>query len=274
MRFLTLLVLMLLAALPLRAEESIVAGLSQNRVSITTDFVGSNILIFGAVKREAMIPTDPLDVVIVVEGPKSEVLVRRKERRAGIWVNAEAVPVAGVPSFYAVASSGPLDAMLPGQVDEREGISVRGSLKALVPMPAPEAAEGEAPTDAARKAAQDEADFIESFPDAVVRIRTDEGFFSVTEGAVSLREETLFETRFELPSNLTEGAYRARIFLLRGGEVVSRHVANIDVRKVGLERWLYTLAHENALLYALMSIVIAVIAGWGASAFFRMISRG
>ncbi len=35
------------------AEETIVAGLSQNRVSITAHFDGSEILIYGAVKREA-----------------------------------------------------------------------------------------------------------------------------------------------------------------------------------------------------------------------------
>ena len=47
---------LLLLALPAVAEESIVAGMSQNRVSITADFDGSEILIYGAVKRETPAP--------------------------------------------------------------------------------------------------------------------------------------------------------------------------------------------------------------------------
>ena len=38
-------------------DEKIVAGLSQNRVSITANFDGSEILIYGAVKREEPAPT-------------------------------------------------------------------------------------------------------------------------------------------------------------------------------------------------------------------------
>ena len=58
-----------LALLPLPAgAESIVAGLSQSSVSITADYAGSEILIYGAVKREAPIaPGRTLRVVITVE---------------------------------------------------------------------------------------------------------------------------------------------------------------------------------------------------------------
>ena len=50
------LALLLLAAPATAAPEAIVAGLSQNRVSITADFDGSEILIYGAVKRDAPAP--------------------------------------------------------------------------------------------------------------------------------------------------------------------------------------------------------------------------
>ena len=59
--------LLILAAAPLRAEE-VVLGLSSDKVAITATFDGSEILIFGAVKREAPIPETTLDVVITVSG--------------------------------------------------------------------------------------------------------------------------------------------------------------------------------------------------------------
>ena len=49
------------------------------------------------------------------------------------------------------------------------------------------------------------------------------------------------------------------------------HETSIYVRKVGLERWLYNMSRENALMYGLMSLAIAIAAGWGASAAFRLI---
>ena len=84
------LALLMALALPAAAQEQIVAGMSQNRVSITADFDGSEILIYGAVKRDTPPPTGaPLEVIVTVEGPSTPVSVRRKGRVAGIWVNTD-----------------------------------------------------------------------------------------------------------------------------------------------------------------------------------------
>ena len=48
--------LLICLALPVMAQEGVVLGLSQNRVAITANFDGSEILVFGAVKREEAIP--------------------------------------------------------------------------------------------------------------------------------------------------------------------------------------------------------------------------
>uniref|UniRef100_UPI0040478BE1 TIGR02186 family protein n=1 Tax=Yoonia sp. TaxID=2212373 RepID=UPI0040478BE1 len=63
------------------------------------------------------------------------------------------------------------------------------------------------------------------------------------------------------------------IFLTRDRTVVETYTATIPVQKVGLERWLYTLAQEQALLYGLLSLLIAISAGWGASAVFGLLRR-
>jgi uncharacterized protein (TIGR02186 family) len=77
-----------------------------------------------------------------------------------------------------------------------------------------------------------------------------------------------------MPANLTEGAYQTRIFLTRNGKVVSEFETAIDVRKVGLERWLFNLSRQQPLVYGLLSLAIAIFAGWGASAIFRMLRQG
>ena len=243
-----------LAAVPLAAAraEEVVAALSQDRVSIATDFDGSDILVFGAIVRDAPAPeAGDLAVIVTVSGPRETVTVRRKARRGGIWVNARAAEILNAPSFYAVASSAPLAQALDPAEDARWRVSTARAVTspgmAVVARATP------------------------SFLEALVRVRTGEGRYATDEGAVELRAGTLFSTEVALPANVTEGNYTTRILLTRGGRVIDSYETSIFVRKVGLERWLYARARRDPLLYGLMSLAIAVAAGWGASALFRAI---
>ncbi len=243
------LLLLLLFSAPLRAEE-VVAGLSQSRIAITTDFDGSEILIFGAVKREAAITEDPpLQIIVTVEGPSRPVTVRRKEKRFGIWVNTDAVEVDEAPSFYAVATSAPWEETIRDTEDLRHHVSIQRAIRSVGAT-----IEGS-----------------EDFTEALIRIREGDDLYQTNIGAVTFEESTLFNTSVQLPANLTEGDYAARFVLTRDGRVVDIHETVIAVQKVGLERFLYNLAHQQPLIYGLMSLAIAIAAGWGASAAFRFI---
>jgi uncharacterized protein (TIGR02186 family) len=247
-----LLIPLLLCAGMVRADESIVSGLSQNRVSITADFDGSEILIYGAVKRETPVPEGaPLEVIITVEGPATPVIVRRKDRVFGIWVNNAEVKVDSAPSFYAVATTGPLNEILSDTENLRRQISIERVIRAV------------GITDEAAESGQ--------FVLAMLRVRTNEDRYRVLEHRVELTEDTLFRTDVVLPANLTEGDYKVRLFLLRDGRVVAEQSRVIGVRKEGLERFIFTMAHEQPLLYGLLSLLLAGMAGWGASAAFRFI---
>ncbi|WP_461306563.1 TIGR02186 family protein [Albidovulum sp.] len=246
----------LLALLPLgaAAQEDVVAGMSQNRIAITANFDGSEILIFGAVKRESPPPVDSrLGVIITVAGPSRPLVVRRKERRMGIWVNVDAVEIDLAPSFYAVATSAPWSEVISDTSDLRHKISIPRAIRSVgAPMTIKDSL---------------------SFTEALIRIRTREGLYQLKENSVTLSQDTLFDTSIALPSNLTEGLYKTRIFLTRNGRVIDSYETGIEVRKVGLERFLYTLAHEQPLIYGLMSLAIAIAAGWIASGVFRYFRR-
>lgn len=255
MRILSLLIaLMCLMALPARSEE-VVLGLSQDQVAITANFDGSEILLFGAVKRESAIQMDPpLEVLITVSGPSNPVTVRRKARKFGIWINVESVEVDAAPSFYAVATSAPFREAISNVEDQRHRVSIPRAIRSVG-----------APSDIAD---------AQSFTEAVIRIRTDEGKYQLLENAVQVDQQTLFRTSISMPANLTEGDYPTRIFLTRGGKVVSHFETVINVNKVGLERWLFDMSRQKPLWYGLMSLAIAIAAGWMASAAFQLLRRG
>lgn len=241
------------AAAPEGPAEQVVAGLSNSAVAITTSFDGSDILIYGAVRRETPMPAGPLDVIVTIEAPSQPLTIWQKARRMGIWVNTDRVDVGAAPSFYAVATTRPLDDILATDWDNRYRISLPLVLRAFANAP--------------------QVEDTRPYTEALIRLRQQNGHYRLEEGAVTLVEDTLFRTDIRLPANLIEGDYRARIFLLREGAVIDAYGAAIEVRKVGLERWLYRLAFDHPLLYGLMSLAVAVIAGWGASAAFRKLRR-
>ncbi|MDP5217418.1 TIGR02186 family protein [Ruegeria sp. 2205SS24-7] len=249
----TLIALLFFAAHPaLAMEEEIVLGLSQDRVAITSTFDGSDILVFGAVKREAPIPdAEPLEVVITVSGPSEPVMVRRKEEKFGIWVNVDSVLVDSAPSFYAVATSAPFNEAISHTEDLRYKVSVPQAIRSV--------------------GADMNVQNAQEFAEAVIRIREADGLYSLREDTVAVDQQTLFRTSISMPANLIEGDYKTRIFLTRGGKVVSQIVTDIDVRKVGLERFLFNLSRQQPAIYGLMSLAIAIFAGWGASAAFTVL---
>ncbi|MFV0473487.1 MAG: TIGR02186 family protein [Pikeienuella sp.] len=259
MRLRLLLALLLCAAAPAAAEEvkdeRVIAALSQNAVGITADFTGSEIFVFGAVgrNRHPDARDDDLDIIVTVAGPDQRVKIRKKDRAFGIWVNRESVEIDQAPSFYAVSATGPLPEILSRTDDLRHRISINRAVRLIG-----EAGNVENPED---------------FRKAVIRLNRASGVYFEEIGGVGVIERTLFQTRFQLPSNIVEGDYEARVFLLRGGRVLDSFTTAIEVRKVGIERWIFNLAHERAPVYGVLSILVALFAGWGASEAFRLLRR-
>lgn len=240
----------LLSGAPLQAapaRERIVADLSHSRVAITADFVGSEILIYGAVKRDTPAPEGPLSVIITVEGPPRSVTLLQKARHAGLWVNSAQTRLPQVPSFYAVASSGFLQDDLSAGADDAFRISLRSRLADALPS---EAGGAEGPA-----------------LQALARLGAARGVFAQSDGAVRLAEDTLFRADIALPAQLIEGDYIAKIYLTRDGEVIDWLTRKITVRKTGIERAFTQLARENPLAYGLLTLALAAGAGSAASAF-------
>jgi uncharacterized protein (TIGR02186 family) len=244
---------LLLLVTPLASEE-IVLGLSRDEVAITANFNGSEVMIFGAIKRDAPAPQGgTLEVIITLAGPLKPVLVRRKERVLGIWVNTDTVEVDEAPSFYAVATSAPMEDVLTSVEDLRYGISIPRVIRSV--------------------GAPDTVQNSETFTEALIRIRSGSQLYQILDGHVDIEEETLFRGEITLPAALTEGEYTAHIYITRDGIVIDDYETGIAVYKAGLERWLYEMSRNQPFLYGLMSLAIAISAGWLASAAFRVFQR-
>jgi uncharacterized protein (TIGR02186 family) len=234
--------LLLLVAALLRAQEPIIADLSNYRVDITTGFVGTDVLVFGA--KEG-----PGDVVVVIRGPTADYAVRRKDRIAGIWVNAELVSFEAVPSFYAVASSRPLDQITTSTVRLRQQIGVDA-----LDLPSPD---------------ENDADDLAEFRAAFLRLKQSSGLFAHDIGRVTFLGDRLFRTMVHFPANVPTGPYLVEVLLFRDGEIASAQTVPLTVSKIGIGADVYEFAHRQSAAYGLVAIAGALLAGWAAHLVFR-----
>jgi uncharacterized protein (TIGR02186 family) len=247
--------LLLLLAGPLAAQETVVTGVSTDNIALNATFDGSELFVFGAIRRDAPPPPGARSpgIVITIKGPPRQVRVRRKERRFGIWINTESVRVRQAPSFYAIATTGELDQMLSETERLRYGIGMDQAVR--------------------RVAGNEDVADTSTFTDALVRLRMAKGIYQVLEGEIAVAQDTLFQTRIDMPANLVEGDYAAEFFLVRDREVISSGGTTIRVEKTGVERWLFNLAKNSPLLYGLMYVALALAAGWMAAEGFRLAKR-
>ena len=118
MRRLRALWLLLIAPVCLGAAEPLlVPDVSQREIQIQYSFTGAELLLFGAIIYPGgRVPDDPADIAVVVKGPAQPIVVREKQKVAGIWMNAESERFRSAPSFYAVASSSPLSELIDDRV--------------------------------------------------------------------------------------------------------------------------------------------------------------
>lgn len=236
--------LLALAATP-AAAETLVVALSAEEVRIASTFTGTTITVFGAIEDGA---GDGYHVVVALEGPRTEAIVRRKDAVAGLWLNRAEARFTNVPEFYAVHATAPL-------LD----IAAREALVALG-LGVDNLALG--PTMAAGAAAT-------GFRQAVIRLRREAGHYVEDGEGVERIGANLFRTTFTLPSNVPDGAYTARAFLFRDGALQAEASAGLAISKTGGEQFVYDAAHENAWLYALAVILMAGSIGWLGGIIFR-----
>lgn len=237
------LVMTLLPSGPARTD-TLVADLSEHLIAISTAFVGTTVVLFGATEPDA-------DLAVTVIGPRQNQVVRRKGRVAGIWINRDQMTFANVPSFYAVASTRPMEQIARPDVIAQLELSV-DQLRLE-------------PVDTAGR----EIGEILAFEDALIRNKQRHGLYTQAPGPVRFLGPSLFRTNIAFPANVPPGLYQVQVYELREGQVTDAQRSTLVVSKVGFEADIYDFAQQRAPLYGLVAILVALTSGWLAGVIFR-----
>jgi uncharacterized protein (TIGR02186 family) len=231
--------------LPAGADENLVSGVSQDVIQITSNYTGSDIVVFGDVEQQSR--AQGRDIVVVVRGPDTVLTVRRRDRVAGIWINHDAASLSGMPAFYYLASSRPLSQIAHAATLTRYGIGLASLEPSTVHA----------------------HHNVEPFRQAALRLMTAEGFYRETPGGVEFLSDTLFRAHVPVPAGVSVGQYDVEVYLVRDGDVEGAQSTPLFIDQTGLERRLYNWAHDQPFGYGLAAVFTALVMGWISSVFFR-----
>jgi uncharacterized protein (TIGR02186 family) len=222
--------------------EQVQSDISMREISIQSNFTGVEIVLFGSIDfTKAPSPDEgPYDVIMVIRGPDRPLVVRRKERIAGLWMNGASKTFPSVPGFYAVLASRPFRAIASEETLKSLGI-------------------GFANLDFGKRTEDEAAD--DGFRESLIRLQQERRLFQESDDAISFIGRSLFRSSVDLPVNVPIGRYTTQVFLFRDGKLLSRSQSSLQIHKVGFERVVYMLAYRYSLTYGLLAVLIAMSAG-------------
>ena len=241
------------AAAGAELPERIEIGLSTETIAITSDFSGVELTIFGAVDN-----IDPLiqrqgryDVAVILEGPTSNLVTRRKERVVGIWMNVDSQAFINVPESFLIASTRPSQDMTDLGTMARLSLGVEQiRLRSYEPDPV------------------DEEDVLD-FTRALRRLKQEGNLYQEFPAGVRFISQSLFRAQLRLPANVPLGRHTARAYLFRQGVLVAQTQSTLDIRKAGAEFQIYEAAQNRSFLYGMASVALAFLVGWLGRVMFR-----
>jgi len=243
--------LALLAPLALaQAEPRLVPDVSQRDIEIRYSFSGAELLLFGAILYPGgLTPQATPDIAVVLKGPLERIVLREKQKVAGIWMNVERVRFRSAPSFYAVASSRPLARL----VDERTAAIYELGLNNLQLSPGGGAS----------------ADTLRRFEQGLIDLRRRNQLYAEYPHGVEISEGVLYRARISIPARVPVGTYTAETFLIRDGRVIAGAAREIRIEKLGFEGFVALAAERWSLTYGIVAVALSLLLGWAASALFQ-----
>ncbi len=201
------------------------ADLALRRITIDSNFNGVDMLIFGATDIKG-------DLIILVHGPKRTIILNKKERKYGLWFNAKREKIEDVKQFYAVTST-----------KELSEITDEQTLKSIT---------------------INDLNFSDDlgFNSALKNIKLNTKLYSESIKNIDLINEKLFRTNIKFPNNIPQGRYIVEVLLFHNHLLFGFQTIPLMVSNVGIESFVFDMHQFHPFVYAICSVIGALMIGW------------
>jgi uncharacterized protein (TIGR02186 family) len=237
------------------------ARADQPYVKLTPDVIRMDAFYSGRWMRIDGVVAAGSTAVVVIRGPETEEVFNRKARAGPIWINSGKVHISGVPSLFLCYSSEPLARLLRRDEIDQNQLDDLAVMQQMTVTP----------KEMDHKVIR--ANFIE--------LKTAENVYRMIAGGLKMGTPGAagdpFSVSFHWPRKAPPAHYEVRVYEVRGGAIVGKISAPLEVVKVGFPELMAYLAVEHASSYGIAAVLIAALGGFGIdflAAMLRRKSRG
>ncbi len=225
------------------ADPKMTIELASNRVDITTGFNGAQIVLFGTtdIKNAAL--------AVTLKGPERTIIVRRKDKVMGAWLNRQSVEYRRAPTYYDYALYQTADLNFSPDLLQQNQIGAENL--------------------SFYSEEEEDANTEQQFRDSLIRDLQKKGFYPVKPLPVQFPSPGFFKVTFSLPPGVPTGLYTVEAYLMDGRGALYKQSQRLQVAQVGFNASVYSYATEHSFAYGLFCIVLAMTIGWSAFTFLR-----
>lgn len=232
---------MLMISVPLYCQAgpdtSLTINLAQSHVDITTAFSGTDITLYGVMEN-------PGDVIVVVRGPKKDMVVRQKQSVFGAWMNHKAVSFKDVYGFYCIISSKGYKLLLSEETLKENVLGISSVQKNLKTV-----------------SSEKDKDRL-LFSKALVRNKKYENLYTENEGEFSFLNDNFFRADLHLPANVPVGIYDVATYYIENKKIKNIEHVKMKVAQTGMSQDIKLFSQNSSLVYGLICVMLAVFSGW------------
>jgi uncharacterized protein (TIGR02186 family) len=231
------------------AFAQLTAKANHDHIKIDFFYSGSTVSVSGI--------SDPgTDLIIKITSPEGHQTLRKKGKVAGLlWMNVGELKLDHVPNVYFIHSTKKIEDILSNEEMQ----------KYVIGYPALEKHVEISPVDDKQDGSKWFAEFL--------KFKESKNLFGSSNGKITTIEKTdglqHYYILTQWPYQAPPGDYTVTVYAVKDKKVIETASANVNVEQVGTVKTLASMAKNKGALYGLLSIAIAIAAGFGVGLVFR-----
>ncbi|GBE06603.1 MAG TPA: hypothetical protein ENH45_01050 [Nitrospirae bacterium] len=237
-----------LMLIPVPDAFSVTFKVSPEHIAVDSLYHGSRVSITGEVGADE-------EVIVKVTSEEHKVDLRKKGKKMGLlWMNVGELEIEPVSDVYLLFSTRDINEILNPEQQNSYVIGY-GSLKKIVSL----------------VPVSDEAE-KEKWFDEFIKFKENDNIYGVFPGTIdviSSGEEKKFKIDVDWPYQAPPQEYKVSAYTVKNGLISGESNATLIVEKTGALRFLSEMAFNKAAVYGVVSIFIAIFAGFIVSMVFK-----
>ncbi|MBU1053232.1 MAG: TIGR02186 family protein [Proteobacteria bacterium] len=207
----------------------------------------------GKVSVREVIPSGN-KVALRLIGPKEDLVLMRKDRVKGLWMNVEQIHFHDIPNVYLLMTSKDLSS-----VENRDSIkAMKLDYFSLLAESLPDKSLNKDP----EKHQTDNSLLINE----LIKLKESDKLYQISDGTVNIKplEKGAWDqvdAVLNVPAKISPGTYTLELFALKDGKSRLVRSSSIEVKLTGLPAMISNLAFKNGLLYGILAVIIATFSG-------------